>query len=482
MNLETTKINAANAIAKGKIALKELESKLESIAQKASKNIKIDGFRKGKVPTHIIKARYKDSMQQDAERESIQEMLKEALQKLGLTEQNLIGNPVVSKFEKSKDDIEVEIKISIVPEFSLGDYKSKIPTPKIPIPTDKQVQERLEHFASSNAPLVESTSKSVKNGLVANIDFEGFVDGVAFEGGKASGFDLAIGSGQFIAGFEEGLIGTKIGEQKDIQVTFPATYQAPNLAGKLATFKVKINALKEKAKQEINDALAKKLMGKEDATLQELKSSIKDDLANELKIQHYNEEMKSKFLEALDSNFSFDLPETIVEQEMDMLFRNALSTISQDELKTYQQDAKKAKDKREEYRKEAQSNVKVTFIIDAIAKAENITIDDREVMNAIYYEALMSGQNPKDTLEFYQKNNLLPAVKMSLIENKVLHTMLDKKAGLEQKTATKNSQTKDSAKSEKSTKEQTQSKTKESKADSSKNDTSKNDTKKSTKS
>lgn len=225
-------------------------------------------------------------------------------------------------------------------------------------------------------------------------------------------------------------MGAKIGEQKEISVTFPATYHAPNLAGKPAIFKVKINALKEKAKQVIDDALAKKLMGKEDATLKELESSIKDDLTNELKTQHYNEEMKSKFLEALDSSFGFDLPEIIVEQEMDILFRNALSTISQDELKTYQQDAKKAKDKREEYRQEAQSNVKVTFIIDAIAKAQNITIDDREVMNAIYYEALISGQNPKEVLEYYQKNNLLPAIKMSLVENRVLHTLLDKKAGL----------------------------------------------------
>ena len=473
MNIETTKINAANAIAKGKIAIKDLESKLESIAQKASKNLKIDGFRKGKVPTHIIKSRYKDSIQQDAERESIQEVLKFALQKLGLKEQNLIGNPVVSKFEKGKDDIEVEIKISIVPEFELGDYESKIPIPKIPIPTDKQIKERLENFASSNAPLIESTSKSVKNDLVANIDFEGFVDGVAFEGGKAEGFDLAIGSGQFIAGFEEALIGAKIGEQKEISVTFPATYHAPNLAGKPATFKVKINALKEKAKQVIDDALAKKLMGKEDATLKELESSIKDDLANELKTQHYNEEMKSKFLEALDSSFSFDLPEIIVEQEMDMLFRNALSTISQDELKTYQQDAKKAKDKREEYRKEAQSNVKVTFIIDAIAKAQNITIDDREVMNAIYYEALISGQNPKEVLEYYQKNNLLPAIKMSLVENRVLHTLLDKKAGLGKKAQ--------STPKEKKT-ESKDSKNAESKADSTSSAKSKNTASKHTKS
>lgn len=468
MNIEAKKTNAANAIAKGKIALKDLESKLETIAQKASKNLKIDGFRKGKVPTHIIKSRYKDSIEQDAQREVIQEMLKLALEQLELKEQDLIGNPIVSKFEKGKEHIEAEIKISVVPTFDLGNYETKIPTPKIPTPTQQQIKDRLENFALSNAPLIESTSKSVKNGVVANIDFEGFVDGVAFEGGKAEKFDLAIGSGQFIPGFEEGLVGTKIGETKEIQVTFPSTYHAQNLAGKLATFKVKINELKEKAKQKIDDALAKKILGKEDATLAELESNIKADLENELKIQHYNEDMKSKFLDALDSSFSFDLPELIIEQEMDMLFRNALSTISQDELKIYQQDAKKAKDKREEYRKEATSNVKVTFIIDAIAKAENITIDDREVMNAIYYEALMSGQNPKDTLEFYQKNNLLPAIKMSLIENRVLHTLLDKKAGLTPKESKKNANADSTPKAKKA----------ESKADST---TSKNDKKPHTK-
>lgn len=430
MNIQTTRINTANATASGVIALRDLNQKLDKIAQKVSKTIKIAGFRQGKVPTSIVKTRYKDSIEQDAQRELIQEMLDSALKDLKIKPQDLIGDPLITKFDKGEENIDVEIKISIVPEFSLDNITDKIPTPKIPVASSKQIKERLEKLAKSRANLVESKAQTLKKGDVANIDFEGFIDGVAFEGGKAQGFDLEIGSGQFIPGFEDSLVGTKLNEQKDINVTFPKDYHSTNLAGKDATFKVKVNKIREYEQVVIDDALAQKILSKDSATLQELHENITQELNAELKNKYYNDEMKEKCLEALHSSVSFDLPDLIVEQEMDVLFRNTLSRIPKDELKQYQQDPQKAKDKRETFRDEAKKSVKVTFIIDAIAKARKISIPDNDVMSAIYYESLMNGQNPKETIDYYKENNLLPAIKMAMIENRVLNALLDEKAGI----------------------------------------------------
>lgn len=430
MNIQTTRINTANATASGVIALRDLNQKLDKIAQKVSKTIKIAGFRQGKVPTSIVKTRYKDSIEQDAQRELIQEMLDSALKDLKIKPQDLIGDPLITKFDKGEENIDVEIKISIVPEFSLDNITDKIPTPKIPVASSKQIKERLEKLAKSRANLVESKAQTLKKGDVANIDFEGFIDGVAFEGGKAQGFDLEIGSGQFIPGFEDSLVGAKLNEQKDINVTFPKDYHSTNLAGKDATFKVKVNKIREYEQVVIDDALAQKILSKDSATLQELHENITQELNAELKNKYYNDEMKEKCLEALHSSVSFDLPDLIVEQEMDVLFRNTLSRIPKDELKQYQQDPQKAKDKRETFRDEAKKSVKVTFIIDAIAKARKISIPDNDVMSAIYYESLMNGQNPKETIDYYKENNLLPAIKMAMIENRVLNALLDEKAGI----------------------------------------------------
>ena len=228
MNIQTTRINTANALATGLIAIEDLEQKLNQIAQKVSKTIKMAGFRQGKVPVSIVKTRYKDSIEQDAQREMVQDMLNTALKDLKIDAKQLIGDPIITKFEKGEKNIDVEIKISILPEFDVSDALKSIPEPKIPTASPKQIQDRLDMLARSQAPIVDSTSKVVKKGHIANIDFEGFVDNVAFEGGKAQGFDLDIGSNQFIPGFEDALVGAKVGEEKEIQVDFPQDYHSAN--------------------------------------------------------------------------------------------------------------------------------------------------------------------------------------------------------------------------------------------------------------
>ena len=261
------------------------------------------------------------------------------------------------------------------------------------------------------------------------IDFEGFVDGVAFEGGKAEKFNLKIGSGQFIPGFEEQIIGMKYDEEKTITVTFPEEYQSKELAGKEAEFKVTLHEIQEQVPAELNDELAQKLLQDDKATLDTLKEKLKEQIVNEKVSKVYNEELKPQLIEALVENFDFALPNNIVEQEIDAKINAKAREMSEDELNEFKENPEKVEALRDEVREEAENSVKATFIVDALAKKEAVNVDDQEVSQAIYYEAMMSGQDPQQVIKYYQENNLLPAVKMGMIEDKLFGKLL----GLDQK-------------------------------------------------
>lgn len=427
MNFTTKRINSANAVINGSIALSKIEEKFEKVIKKISKNIKIDGFRKGKVPTQVIKTRYKEQIDQDAQQEAIQELLTAALKELEIQPNSLIGNPMISQFNKLNDKIELEIKLGITPTLNLDNVEDYTPEVKLKTISKNLIDERLEEIAKNRAPLNEITQeRTLQKDDTAQIDFEGFVDGKSFEGGKGENFNLAIGSNQFIPGFEDALIGMKKGEKRTIKVTFPEQYQAKHLAGKEASFDVTLHKILQKELPKIDDEFAKSIAG-EESNLQSLKDMIKEQLEMEQKTEIYNKELKEKLVEILLKNISFDLPDLIVEQEMDILFRNALSQLKPEEFDKIKNNQDEAKKQRETHKDEARKSVQITFIMDALAKKYNIAINDNEVLQTIYYEAMMMGQDPKATLEHYQKNNLVPAIKMTMLEDRVLHYLLDKK-------------------------------------------------------
>ncbi|PAF54393.1 trigger factor [Helicobacter sp. 13S00482-2] len=436
MNLQTKRINSANASVSGEILLKDLENKLNKIATKISKTVKMDGFRKGKVPLNVVKSRYKENIEQDAQKEAVEEMLQLGLKELQIEPKDVIGDPIITQFDKKDDFILTTIKISLKPSFKLEDVNAYVPDVKLKQITDKEIENRLNDIAKNKAPLIEAKKdKKLAKGDVANIDFEGFINDKSFEGGKAEGFDLTIGSGQFIPGFEDALIGLKIGESKDINVNFPENYQASDLAGKDAVFKVKLNKIQIKDEPKVDDELAKSLLPEEKTpSLATLKEKIKEQLELEAKTKLYNEELKEKLIENFNQKIDFDLPDLIVEQEMDLLFRNSLNTLDPKELKELQSDPKKAQEKRNSFKEEAQKSVKITFIVDFLSKQENISVEDNEVLQTVYYESMMSGQNPKDMIDYYKKNNLFPALKMAMIEDKILAYLLDKKLAKEPKS------------------------------------------------
>lgn len=430
-SLKVTSINSANAVAQATIPMDILNQKLDKVTKAAGKNFKLDGFRKGHVPASAIKQRYGKQLEEDAQRECVQEILRDVLTELKVEASALIGDPRITKFDKKDIGIELEIQVSLTPMIPLDKLEGCIPEVKIPEVTPEDIAKRLEEIANARAPLVgiEDGRRKLKDGEYAKINFEGFIDEKPFEGGKAENYLLKIGSKSFIEGFEDQLIGMKKGEEKEINVTFPENYQAAHLAGKPAVFKVKLLEIQTKGKIEIDDNFAKTLLPEEkDASVETLKGKIKTQLQNEKKQELYNNQLKEILIENLNKDILFDLPESIVHQEMDLLFRNSLMSLSQEEQAKLAKEPETLKSKREEQRENAEKSVRITFIIDAIAKRDKIDVPDNEVINTLYYEAMAMRQDPKAMFEYYKNNNLLPAVKMAMLEDRVLTALLDKRA------------------------------------------------------
>ena len=425
MKVEVNKIDDANIAVSSKIENSVIEANENRLAKEAGKQMKVDGFRKGKVPPAVVKKMYGEKLRQDAEADALKTLIDMGLSQAGVDAGALLGEPIFKKYDKNDEGVEVELILSLHPQVDTEGYEKAIPAFDKPEVTDDEVEEKLKEIAEQYGEMQKIKRKRmVREADTALIDFEGFLDGEPFEGGKAEKYPLTIGSGSFIPGFEEQIVGMKYDEEKTIKVTFPEDYQASNLAGKEVEFKVKLHEIQEKVPAEIDDALAQKVLGKEDATLDDLKADIKKRLENEKVGKLYREELKPKIVETLVETIDFALPQNIVEQEIDVKLNEKAREMSEEELNAYKENPEKVEKLREELRDEAAKSVKATFIVDALAKEHGIIVDDQEVSSVIYYEAMMSGQNPQQVLEYYQKNNLLPAIKMGMIEDKLFAKLL----------------------------------------------------------
>ncbi len=426
MDISTEKKNAANVDISAKIGKEEVEKRVDKIAAETGRKIKVDGFRKGKVPPAIVKKLYGEQLEQDAETEVIREMMEKAYEEAGIDASAIIGDPIFKKYDKTEEFIEVEMTVCLRPDVDVEGYGECVPSYEVPEVSEEELNERLQKLAKQSAKTVEvEDDRGLEEGDIALFDFTGYIDDEAFEGGKAENYELEIGSGQFIPGFEEQMKGMKKGESKSIEVTFPEDYQAENLKGKKARFDIVLHAIKEKKIPEIDDELAKSVTHKEDATLETLKKQVKEQIATEKLSKLYNEELKQKLLENLIEKFDFDLPENIVEQEIDNLANQKASSMSKEEIEEIRNSSEKLDELRDSVREDAQSSVKATFIVDAVAKAEDVKVDDQEVTQALYYEAIMTGQDPEAVIKYYQQNNLLPAIKMGMIEDRLFAKVLD---------------------------------------------------------
>jgi len=430
MECKTTYIDTANISITAHISKDDIKTNLEKIAKNLAKTTDLPGFRKGKVPVPAIKKHFGTRLKEDAEAEALRDVLDLGLKSENVENSRIITEPTFSKFDKTENGIDVIVEVSLRPIVEINDYSSLVPDVEIAEPTKDEVLARISEMLSAQAPFVE-VEKAIENGDTTVFNFEGFVDGVAFDGGTAEDYSLKIGSGSFIPGFEEQLIGLKVGDTKDVVVTFPEEYQSEALKGKEATFKCKINKVEQKETVELNEESAKSILTGDlkdgENVIDVLTAEVTETLKSETLSAKYNDEIKPVLRTALAKHFNFDLPNSVIEKEVEQLLNQEAKKMTSEQIKEIQEDETKLDELKAKYLDGAKESVRITFIIDALGEKLQISVSDEEVKQVIYYEGMMSGQDPDQLIKNYEKAGYLPLIKMSILEDKVLGKILDDK-------------------------------------------------------
>ena len=360
------------------VPAEKVNKALDKAFKKVVKQINVPGFRKGKVPRPIFEQRFGvEALYQDAVDILLPEAYGEAIEETGIKP---VDQPEVNvtQIEKGKD-FEFEATVTVEPEVELGDYKGLEIEKQETELTDEELQESIDHSLSHLADMVVKEDGVVENGDTVNIDFSGSVDGEAFEGGQAEKYDLEIGSGSFIPGFEEQLEGLKTGEEKDVVVTFPEEYHAEELAGKEATFKTKINEIKFKEVPELDDEIANEL-DSEANSVDEYKENLRKRLAEQKETNAENVE-KEEAINKATENAKIDIPQAMINTELDRMVQEFAQRIQQQglDLQTYFQiSGQDESQMREQMKGDAEQRVKTNLTLTAIADAENIEVSEKD--------------------------------------------------------------------------------------------------------
>ena len=367
-----------------------------------------------------------ETLQQKAESAVLTEFIEAGLAKINVDVEEILGQPGFRKYEKRDNGLYLEIAIATNPKIDTNvDYSDIVPTFTQPNAAAEDIEAKLLEMATQHGTFETiENPRPTENGDVAVIDFEGFVDGVPFEGGSAEKFNLKIGSNDFIPGFEEQMIGMEYGEERTITVTFPKDYQSTDLAGKESEFKVKLREIQEQKPAVADDAFAQKVLNDKESTLDMLKRKLADQIQSQALSKFYNDTLKPLLVKGLLDTFEFTLPANIVEQEIDAKVTENMQQMSEEERIAFTKDKEKFPALREALRKEAEATIKKALIVDALAKKEGLEVDDHEIQSALYYQAMMSGQDAQELLKYYEENNLMTAAKMGLTEDKLFGKML----------------------------------------------------------
>jgi trigger factor len=340
--------------------------------EKLAKNVEVPGFRKGNAPAHLVKAKIDQSKMFNT---AIDSLLPDAYSKI-ISEEKIVpwARPKVEIMKVSDVELEVKITVMTAPEVTLGQYKGhKIEKAKVKI-TAKDIDEEIKRLQEQNAELVV-TDQPAKVGDTVVFDFEGFVDGKTFEGGKAENYALELGSGQFIPGFEEALVGVKAGDKKDVNVTFPKQY-SENLAGKDATFKTVIHEVKQKKVPEIGQALFEELKISEVTSLDSLKEHVKGELEKKQQ-QQIDKDYYEALVKKIRDEAKVDIAHEIIHEEMHAMKENLLKQVEQNGM-TFEKYLEMSGQKTEEFdaklHEDAERNIKSALVLEKIAEVEDIKV------------------------------------------------------------------------------------------------------------
>ena len=351
------------------------------------KNVKVDGFRKGHVPEDVIEKTFADDIRDEILNRVIREEYAEVLKDKSFKP---VSELQITDLKLEKDSLKVNLKVAVFPEFDLPEYKGlNVELEKAEV-SDEDVSAQLDRMLSRSKKYEKTTREEAQNGDIANIDFEGFIDGVAFEGGKAQGHKLELGSKTFIDNFEEQIVGHKVGEEFEVNVKFPEEYHAENLKGKPAVFKVKLNSLEEIVFPELNDDFAKE-NGAD--TLEDLKTNVRANLLVEKENQAKNVKL-SKIVEKIVDGVNIEVPEILVEQDIDANIAQFVQQLQMQgmNLESYLSMTGQTVEKmREDLRANAIKGIKTSFVLSKVGETEDIKVSDEDIENELKNIASMYG-------------------------------------------------------------------------------------------
>ena len=390
------------------VSADELEKAMDTAYQKEKNKISVPGFRKGKVPRAMIEKMYgAEIFYEDAANTVMQKTYPSAVDESGV---DVVSRPTVDivQIEKGKPFI-YTAEVAVKPEVTLGKYMGVTVTKVDTSVSEEEIAAELENERNKNSRTVSVTDRPVQEGDTAVIDFEGFVDGVPFEGGKAEGHSLEIGSHTFIDTFEDQLIGKNVGDDVDVNVTFPDQYQAPELAGKPALFKVKIHEIKAKELPELNDEFASEVSEKE--TLAEFKEEIKERLA-QAKEAEAKAQKEEEAIQKIIEKSKMDIPEAMIETQCETMLDEFAQRITQSGLSFEQYLQFSGTDVnglKEQVRPEAVKRIQSSLVLEQIAKEENIEVSDADIDAEIEKMAAAYGMEADKLKEYMgeaEKNSM----------------------------------------------------------------------------
>ena len=422
MNTKLVSRDEKKIVFTSEISPEAFQASINRVYNKMKSRFNIPGFRKGKAPRKIIELNYGEGIFfEDAVNELLPELFEEAVKELKIGK-DICGMPKIDieEFDKNKAIvIKFEQELKPVPE--LGDYKNLVADDVKFEVTDEMVDERVNKERENNARIVSIEDRPVKDMDTVNIDFEGSVEGVPFDGGKSENYDLVVGSHTFIPGFEEQLIGKNIGDNVDVNVIFPEEYHSEELKGKEALFKVKINSIKEKQLPELDDEFAQDVS--EFDTLEEYRADIKKNLVESAE-KNALVQKQNNAIDALIESSNVEAPESMINEEVDKAFRDFAGRIRQYnmDLDNYFKMLNTTEEAvREQLRPEATKRANAELVIDAFAKLENIEVSEEEIDKEI--DEFGKNMKVKDFEEFKKElksGEGLEGITASLIRRKAV--------------------------------------------------------------
>lgn len=399
---------------------KEWEAEVEKAYEKHKAEYKKEGFRTGKVPRKVLEQTYGENLFfEDAFNDSFPELYTKMLEK----EKQLypVDYPAISLDKMSKDGLSFSVKITLLPEVVLGEYSGIEIKKRSDKVTEAEIKKELDALAEKQVKFVEVADREAKMGDLVNIDYAGFEGKDQFEGGTAKDQELELGSKTFIPGFEEQVVGMKIGEERDVNVTFPEHYHADNLAGKPVVFKVKLLGIREKVLPEINDEFASN--ASEFETLADLKKSIKDRL-QENKTKEVEAEAENKLVEEIVKRAKLDVPAAMVDSQIDHELHHMEEAVKAYgiDLKTYMRImGTTLEDYRKSKEKEAEAQVKASLVLEEIIKKEGIKVLAKDIKAKIAEIAERTKRNVTDVEREMQNNESY--LKNTILSEKVINRL-----------------------------------------------------------